>query len=379
MSDDQKSRGKLNIKKSFILGGAFMATCIGSGFGTGSEFLQFFCVYGVKGAILSALVSLIIYIIFAKELFTKGYELPEEESTSLLSWYFGKKVGTALDWFCAFFVGGCYIIMLSGAGNTLHEYLGIPVFVGSALMAVCAIVTVMLGLRKLTDIIGTIGPVMGVLVIIVGICGIAKGSGMQNVDELIPSLGWTKAGSNWLIAGILYPCFCMMTLFPVIPAMGRTSGNRKTAVGAAVFGPVLFHVALIIMVMAILSNAELIRGVQVPNLAIAKMLNPAVAAVYVCVMILAIYTTACPMMWGFVGKFCRKSEKSWQYKVWCIGLTAVGMFASEYLSLATLINWIFGIIGYVGAVVFVGMFISNAIHKKRAGKQSTDGHTVTEE
>ena len=42
---------KIDWKRAIILGGAFMATCIGSGFATGSEFLSFFVAHGIPGAI----------------------------------------------------------------------------------------------------------------------------------------------------------------------------------------------------------------------------------------------------------------------------------------------------------------------------------------
>jgi len=50
----------IHLATAVKLGGAFMATCIGSGYDTGAEFLQFFAVYGVAGAIGAILVSLII-------------------------------------------------------------------------------------------------------------------------------------------------------------------------------------------------------------------------------------------------------------------------------------------------------------------------------
>ena len=63
--------GKIDIKRVLILGGAFTATCIGSGFATGSEFLSFFATYGIGGAAGAIVLSFIIYFMFTKELFNK--------------------------------------------------------------------------------------------------------------------------------------------------------------------------------------------------------------------------------------------------------------------------------------------------------------------
>ena len=157
---------KIHWLTVFKLGGAFMATCIGSGFATGSECLSFFVTYGRGGALGALAVSFVVYFLFAKELFNKGQDLEPEQCTSLFTYYFGKAVGTLLDWFCAILVGGCYLVMLSGAGTTINQYLGWPVVAGSALMALAAVVTVWFGLRKLTNIIGVIGPFMALFTLV---------------------------------------------------------------------------------------------------------------------------------------------------------------------------------------------------------------------
>jgi len=63
---------KIHWLTAIKLGGAFMATCIGAGFASGAEFLQFFTVYGVAGALGAILVSFIIYFLFTRELFNIG-------------------------------------------------------------------------------------------------------------------------------------------------------------------------------------------------------------------------------------------------------------------------------------------------------------------
>ena len=361
MLDTQKTSWSTAIK----LGGAFMATCIGSGFATGSEFLSFFVSYGIGGAIGAIILSFIIYYLFTRELFNKGQDLPPEQTTSLFTYYFGKTVGNILDWYCAIFVGGCYLIMLSGAGTTLNQYLGWPVLAGSALMAVVSIVTVILGLRRLTDVIGVIGPVIAVFSLLIGIVALIHGAGnLSSANATLATLNLPKASPTWWIAGILYPCFAMLTLTPVLPAMGASAPTRKTTSSAAAFGAFLFHLALAVVVFAILGNLDLVGEAQVPNLALANLLGPVAAAVFVVMIFLAIYSTACPMMWGFCAKVV-KDEKSMKYKLAAILLTVVGMFASYKFSLGTLINVMYSASGYVGAVVSVGMIISNILKKKQ--------------
>ena len=88
---------KIDWKRAIILGGAFMATCIGSGFATGSEFLSFFVAHGIPGAAGAIAISLIIYFLFTKELFNKGQEVSEADQHNILAYYFGKVAGEVFD------------------------------------------------------------------------------------------------------------------------------------------------------------------------------------------------------------------------------------------------------------------------------------------
>lgn len=92
--------------------------------------------------------------------------------------------------------------------------------------------------------------------------------------------------------------------------------------------------------------------------------------------ILAIYSTACPMIWGFCGKIVR-DEKSAKYKICILALTVVGMTCSYLFPLGTLINFIYSISGYVGAAASVGMIIIDAV--MQAKKMINGGKTGVRE
>ena len=125
-----------------------------------------------------------------------------------------------------------------------------------------------------------------------------------------------------------------------------------------------FHAALAVVVMAIFGNLRVVGTSQVPNLELAGLLGPATRLLFMVVIVLAIYTTACPMAWGFCGKIA-KNEKSAKYRACILLLTVVGMICSYLFPLGTLINFMYSISGYVGAVVSVGMIISNIVKKRK--------------
>lgn len=361
----KNNNNNIHVVTAMRLGGVFIATCIGSGFATGSEFLQFFSVYGIAGAAGALIISCIICVLFTMLLFDAGKELPADKHTAIFSVYFGKTIGTALDWFCVLFVGGCYFIMLTGAGTTLNEYLGWNSTLGSALMALLCVITVLLGLKKMTNVIGAVGPILVIIALVIGINALLKGTGnLADADKLIPDMGFLTAAPNWFISGICYACACMQIVIPVLPPVGATAENRKTALSGAIFGGVAYHMGLACMVFAIFANLELVKGRQVPNLALASLLNKNIANIFVIMILLAIYSSACPMMWSFCTKVF-KDEKSCRYKIGVCAFSVISVIAARFFSLAALINFVYSISGYICMLILFGLIIAKSRRKRK--------------
>lgn len=356
---------KVDAVTAIKLGGVIISTCIGTGFATGTEVLQFFNYYGVKGALGALGISCIIFLLFTVLLFDIGRELPENKRTAIFSVYFGDKMGTVLDWYCVLFVGFSYFIMLTGAGTTFQEFFGWNKFAGSMIMGAVCVITVILGLRRLTNIIGMLGTIMIAITIIIGLNAIAYNvSNIAAADKLLPELNLLNAGPNWVAAGICYACACMQILIPVLPPVGAIAENRRTAIAGAVFGVISYHLALGCLVFANFANLELIKGKQIPNLALSELLRGPVSKIFAVMIVLAIYSTACPMMWSFCAKIL-KDEKSKAYRIGVCLFTIAGMLVSYKFSLSVLINFAYSISGYICTVILIALIICRCWKKTK--------------
>ena len=365
MENDRKIYWLTAIK----LSGAFVATIIGSGFASGQELVQFFTVYGIAGAVGAIIVSFVIYVVFSTELFRVGKVMASNRHTAFFTIYFGEKIGTILDWFCVFYIYGVFFIMLSGAGATLNQYFDIPNTVGSVAMAIICGITVLLGLKRLVDVMGTIGPILIITTIIIGLYALVKNiEGISTVEQVLPSMNFMKIAPSFFIAGVLYPCFSFLTLTPVLPSMSSHSPNKKTSSVAAIIGCLAFHLALMALVFAMLANLNVLNGKMVPNIALASIMDEKVALAFSVMILLAIYSSACPMMWGTVSKLF-KNEKSLKYRLGTVCLIIGGMIVSHFFPLDILINFIYGLTGYVGAVVMAAMFLCKATGKSLLVKE----------
>ncbi len=101
-------------------------------------------------------------------MFVSSYENKFENSNQLYYHFFGKYIGRLLDIYVHLCLVAYILTMIAGSGATLNQYYGLPTFVGTLGMGLVAALIACLGLRKLIDILGSLG-----IVIIVAVFSVA--------------------------------------------------------------------------------------------------------------------------------------------------------------------------------------------------------------
>lgn len=357
---------KVNIKQVTIFGGAFIAFLIGSGFATGQEILQYFVAYGYMG-VAGAIVVFLLFMYVGISFIVTGYERKFSKPNDIFTHYCGKTVGKFFDYFSTVFIYLSFIVMIGGAGATLKQQYGLPVSVGGIGLAVLAGVTVILGLNKIIDVIGKIGPVICVMAILLGISAILMNPiGLSKANQIIPELNLLKASSNWVYAAASYVGFCMLWLAAFMSSLGAKAVNKKTASFGALIGALGFSVAVIVVTLGLLANVQQVEGSLVPTLILAGNIHPNIAVLFSLTITAGIFTTAVPLLWIASSKIA--DEKSSKFKYVTIILAAIGAFVGLNIPFDRLVNIVYVINGYVGILLLVFMItrsIKNVIEAKR--------------
>lgn len=256
-----------------------------------------------------------------------------------------------------------FMVMISGAGATFHEYFGLAPAVGGIAMALLVMVTVSFGLNRLVDIIGVIGPVIVVLSIALGISAITKNpGGIAEGNALLPTLVLKKASPNWLFAAGSYVGFCMLWLASFMAAMGATASSRKEAAMGGALGAIAFSIAVIIVALGLLANIAEVNGTEIPSLYLAKNLHPILATGFSVIIFAGISTTAVPLLWTVVARFSK--ERSSRFTVLTIVLGILGTFVGLRVPFSTMGNIVYVINGYVGILLLVMMLVKTFTRKR---------------
>lgn len=158
----------VNWKKTFLLAGSLCACYMGAGFTSGQEVLQFFTSLGTMG-LVSIAMSWILFIYFTYVIYKVAKEQNFNDPYDILEYYCGKILGRILVWYIVALMYGVFMIMLTGSGATINQYYGVPIYAGVWAMGILTLGTVVLGIDKLINIIGLIGPVKVLFIVIVGV------------------------------------------------------------------------------------------------------------------------------------------------------------------------------------------------------------------
>lgn len=336
--------------------GAIMAFLIGSGFATGQEIMQYFASYGFWGVFGTGLLVLALISFVSIQFLTVGQREQFEKPSQIFEYYAGRYVGKFFDYFSVLFVFLSFTVMVAGAGAVFEEHYNLPAWVGGIGLTILVALTVWFGLNSLVDVIGKIGPLIVVIALGLGIVGIINAdTGLLAGNEMVADLEVQQASNHWITAGLSYVGFCMLWLAAFLTALGKTVPTQREARAGGLSGGVIFSLACIIVGLGLLANIERVAGMQIPMLVLASDIAPFVAALISLMILAGIYTTAIPLLWTVSSRFFPDGTK--KYKYFTIVLALVGTVIGLWLPFDQMVNIVYVLNGYVGAILLAIMVV----------------------
>lgn len=373
------SKERSSTTRVLTYAGAIMAFLIGSGFATGQEIMQYYASYGFWGLFGTGAVVLVLISFVAVQFLTVGRREQFDKPSQIFEYYAGKYVGKFFDYFSILFVFLSFTVMVSGAGAVFDEHYNLPTWIGGFGLALLVVITVLFGLNSLVDVIGKIGPIIVVVAIGLGVVGIINAdTGLLAGHNMVGDLDVQQASNHWAVAGLSYVGFCMLWLAAFLTALGKTVPSDREARAGGLTGGAIFSVACIIVGMGLLANIERVAGMQIPMLVLANDVAPVVASLISLMILAGIYTTAIPLLWTVSSRFYPDGTRN--YKLLTIVLALLGTIIGLWLPFDEMVNLVYVLNGYVGAVLLAIMIvvtIRRVVINRRNGDETSAG-TVAE-
>lgn len=357
---------KGSVMRIFGICGACIAFYIGAGFATMQEVVQYEASFGSRFWITIA-VAAVIYLYTNWSFAKNGNRLGLERGGDIFSVYCGKRIGKFFDYFAAFFCYMCFIVKCSSANSTAAEQWGLPNGVGAAVLVGAVVATAVFGLDGILNALGKLGPIIIGAIIFVSVYTLIKYAGNYQEGLALIDSGKIKmeqvGDGNPLAAGASYGGLVIIWFAAFLAEIGAKNKLKEVNTGMVISAVAVFG-ASVICCMALISNVTEIWNMDVPALALAGHIHPAVALMFALIIFCGLYTTALPLLWIGVSKVAREGTSRYK-KLTVIG--GVIGFAASFFPYKALLNVLYGVNGYLGFVLIAFMIVYDIRQSRAAG------------
>lgn len=352
----------MSFEKQFALIGALLAYLIGAGFASGQETVQFFAGWGsIWSSILVGIISfLVTYLTYSAYAYA-GRTRELNNISQVFSFYVGSTLGQIFNVFAWTFNSCAYLYMVSGFGNVILQQWGLPITVGNAIAVIVSVATAITGLNKVISIIGKIGPLIIGFTLLIGIIAsfqyyplITAGNIAINSGEV----SVTRAGANVILSGLCYGGVCILLVSAMVAQLGSDLRHYHYKHTKFILCVTAFSLPFVNIIMALNHMGNIGESVSspIPNLLLANNIFGNMASIYAVTILIAIYSTLCPIMWTCASMIVH-IEQGFKYKLLCAVVGICAYFITLFIPYQKLLNVIMTYCGYTGAIVFAIVFL----------------------
>lgn len=359
------------MKESIRIGAAFAGLVIGAGFASGQEILQFFTSFGYWG-IAGSIVATALFAFVGANITRLGSRMRSTSHKSAIYKICGRPLGMFVDFVITFFLFGVAVVMFSGAGALFHEQFGIPAPVGSAILVLAAVLTVLLNVQKVISLISAVTPFLILLVLV--LAGYSILTADTSAAEIARLAGEQDAAApNWLLSGALYVSFNIACSASMLMVMGGTEKNPKVAAMGGAIGGAVLGLLILLLNIAMLAKIDVVGSASMPTLALAAEISPVLSYVMAFVLLGMIYNTAVGMLYSFTARITEPGTARFKGTVITVGAAGFGL---SFIGFVSLVGTLYPVTGYLGFTLIGAVFVHwfrSVFGRKAAGPVLTKG------
>src|SRR5699024_1577703 len=239
----------------------------------------------------AAIVSTILFAYVGMTLVKLGRRMRTTSHKDAIYKISGRYLGVIVDYVIIFTLFGVGVVMVAGDVLTIQPKCGLAPFIGRILIIVLFIGTVMLNVKKVIAIIGSITPFLVLSVIIIGVYSLFTMD--LSFAELEPIAKQQESTlPHWFISAVNYVSFNTAVGAAMALVMGGTEKNEKTATIGGFVGGLGLGVIIILSHLAIFSKVDVAASFDMPMLKIIDDISPVLAIIMSLVLFGMIFNTA---------------------------------------------------------------------------------------
>ena len=321
----------------------YVGTVIGAGFASGQEIMQFFTLYGLE-AFWAILLSTVLFVWIGKKVLELGRNMELNSFKGLVDFIFGP-LGPLVNGYLIIsilVIGGA---MFAGAGAMFAEHLAVPSWLGVAITAILALLTVVFGLSGLMAVNGIFVPLIFIFNILIFAFSV------MNQNNIIINIQYMPATPLSLIkTGISYASFNLILSIGILCPMGKEAKDKRALILGGSLGGILLGIMLMMGHYILWLNAPEIYNYEIPVLYIVQRIGLFFFYLYAVVFWGEIFTTLVSNLYS-VSSILDEVFKipPWSTSLLMLAITiALSLFGFTYI-----VSWFYPLLGLIGFVFII--------------------------
>lgn len=340
--------------KVLKIGSAFIGIIVGAGFASGQEILLYFTSYGYMGT-AAAIVATALFAYMGMTLTRLGSRTQTVNHKEVIYKISGRYIGLIVDAVIIFTLFGVGVVMIAGAGSIVNQQFGLAPVVGSAIMMVLVVLTVMLNVQKVVAVIGSITPFLVLVIIIIGVYSLfTMGDPFSALDPIAKKQD--QAMPNWFFSAVNYVSFNIAVGAAMSLVMGGAEKNERTAALGGLVGGLGLGVLIILSHLAIFSKVDIVASYDMPMLKIVDDISPILAIGMSFILFGMIFNTAVSMFYAFIARFFEMNTKKSNTAIIITGIIA--FIATNFAGFTGLVAFFYPLIGNLGLFLIAALIYS---------------------
>ena len=335
---------------------SIIGTLIGAGFASGQEMYLFFYRFGINGILGLILCSTLISIVIYKTFLIIHTRKIDTYEGFLQEIFHSKKLSNISNIIVNAFLLITFYIMISGFGAYFKQQFEIPAIIGAIVLASISFVVLIKDIEGVKRVNSIIVPILIVVILIIGFLSLKNlynRSGEIWQINLFDRSGeiWrvnleNKYSFNWILQAIVYCCYNMILVIPVLVNLGKYIKSKKQIAFVSVLSGVIILVLAMSIFLVLTSVETDYSKIQMPAVYAIDNNFPHFSGVYGIVILLSIFSTAISIGISFL-KNITKNKKSYPQfvAIMCIS----GVLISNF-GFSNLVKLLFPVFGYLGIV-----------------------------
>ncbi|WP_051176826.1 hypothetical protein [Propionimicrobium lymphophilum] len=355
----------MSVKRTVSIAFAFIGLMVGAGFATGQETIQYFISAGSIGIIGAVIAGSVIAVAGVVILQLGSYYLADEHNEVFTS-IAHKTVAKCLDVAVIVTLFAFGFVMLAGAGSTLAQAFDWPVWIGSTVMLGLVLISGFLDVEKITNVIGTLTPLVFVIVIGAFVYSMTKLPLDFNVLNQA-AFSASAPVSPWWLSAINYAGLSLILGVSMVLVIGGNYLDPRETGKGGMLGGIIYMCLLAMVAVAIFLNVDEVVGTDVPMLALFQNIRPWMGYVVVFIVYAMIYNTCIGMFYALGRRLAAGNQV--KFKIF-FTISAIAGWAVSFIGFQDLMGVIYPALGYLGMVLITILVVAYLRERPKISKES---------